>query len=41
MKGKVAVSPPNASLPTKCPMNALSTILYSELAIIAMMAGKA
>ena len=41
MKGKVRANPEMAMAPTPCPMNMLSTILYSDDAVMAMMAGKA
>ena len=41
MKGKVVVRPWIASTPTPCPMKKRSTRLYRELAVIAMMAGRA
>ena len=41
MNGKVMASPEMAKGPTPCPMKMLSTILYKEEAVIAMMAGVA
>ena len=41
IRGKVTASPEIASGPTPCPTKTLSTMLYSEDAVIAMMAGRA
>ncbi|MBR2252976.1 MAG: hypothetical protein IJ895_00935 [Prevotella sp.] len=41
IKGKVTARPDMASGPTPCPMKMLSTILYSDDATIATMAGMA
>jgi hypothetical protein len=41
MNGKVIAKPEMANGPTPCPMKILSTILYKEEAVIAMMAGMA
>ena len=41
MKGKVMASPEMANGPTPCPMKMLSTMLYKELAVMAIMAGMA
>lgn len=41
MKGKVMPNPAMASVPTTWPMNARSMMLYSEEAVMAMIAGMA
>ena len=41
MNGKVIANPEIAKGPTPCPMKMLSTMLYSDDAVIAMMAGVA
>ena len=41
IKGNVNANPEMAMAPTPCPMKMLSTMLYSEEAVMAMMAGKA
>ena len=41
IKGKVTASPDNAKASTPCPMNMLSTMLYSDAASIAIIEGRA
>ena len=41
IKGLATVKPDNAIAPTPCPMKIESTMLYSEVAVIAMMPGNA
>ena len=41
IRGNVTASPEIAIAPTPCPMNMLSIMLYSDDAVIAMMAGRA
>ena len=41
VSGKVSASPEMASAPTPCPIKMLSTMLYSDEAVIAIMAGTA
>ena len=41
IRGNVIASPEIARAPTPCPMKMLSIMLYSEEAVIAMMAGRA
>jgi hypothetical protein len=41
IKGKVMAKPDIAKGPTPCPMKILSTILYKDEAVIAIMAGMA
>ena len=41
IRGKVTASPEMARAPTPCPMKMLSTILYNDEAVIAMIAGRA
>jgi hypothetical protein len=39
--GRVKVKPDIAMGPTPCPINILSIMLYNELAVVAIIAGKA
>ena len=41
MMGSVSPKPANAMAPTPCPMKIRSMMLYNEVAVVAMMAGRA